>query len=285
MRRIAFWLEKLQLNFGGFATRRIRTELATLSLFEAKGSGDAPPLLLLHGVGGRVAEFGHVLQPLRRLSRRVLAPDLPGHGVSGPLPEPGADPMYRSLCELIEQTLDEQFILVGNSLGGGAALRYVVEHPDRVLVLVLVSPAAAPMSAELLSTTLDRFQLQTIADARGLLPHLFRKPPWIAKTWPVLALIRSNFLDPQIRGFVETLTPADLLTAEQLASVRPPTLVIWGRHDTVLPRESLAFLRQHLPAATQFIEPENAGHCMHFDAPAQMADLISDFVRANLPPS
>src|SRR2546428_2615514 len=101
-----------------------------------RDEGESPraPLLCIHGAGGSSVAWMDVV---RRLSprRRVIAPDLPGHGQSDPWiasgTDPGTDPghdvsldLYRDAVGTVCATLGvKKAILVGHSMGGAIALR------------------------------------------------------------------------------------------------------------------------------------------------------------------
>src|SRR5216683_3030267 len=64
----------------GFAAREIASGGRRVLVYDKRGSGSAPPLLLLHGLGGSAASFALLASRLPSASRRVLVVDLPGHG-------------------------------------------------------------------------------------------------------------------------------------------------------------------------------------------------------------
>jgi pimeloyl-ACP methyl ester carboxylesterase len=106
------------------------------------GSGDAPPVLFVHGLGGCWQNW---LENVPRVAqeRRVIAPDLPGFGASEmPLERisiPGYGQFLDKLCDRLG--LDE-VVIVGNSMGGFVGAEVAIQFPSRVERLVLVSAAA-----------------------------------------------------------------------------------------------------------------------------------------------
>src|SRR5689334_20978467 len=103
--------------------------------------GRGPPLVLVHGLGGTIENW-RALAPLLAQHHRVLVPDLPGHGLSQPLPQ------ARHLDELAEVVLGIaeaesicDAVWVGHSLGGVVALRAALLRPDAVRGLVLAAAA------------------------------------------------------------------------------------------------------------------------------------------------
>src|SRR5205823_3335682 len=104
-------------------------------------AGDGPPLLLVHGLGGSATNWCE-LAPLLAARRRVLVPDLPGHGRSAALPAvSGLEPFADRLALVAEREQMLPAAVVGHSLGGLVALRLAIRRPREVAALVLAGAA------------------------------------------------------------------------------------------------------------------------------------------------
>jgi pimeloyl-ACP methyl ester carboxylesterase len=119
------------------------------TLLAGEENGDGQPIVLLHGLTAtrRYVVMGSRL--LERSGRRVIAYDARGHGRSGPAPSPDAY-TYRHLSEDLLVVLDrleiQQALLAGASMGAHTAIRFALEHPDRVAALALITPAYDPQA-------------------------------------------------------------------------------------------------------------------------------------------
>src|SRR6476646_7194850 len=91
-------------------------------------AGEGEPLLLVHGLGGSAANW-LTLAPLLLPGRRVVVPELPGHGGSDPLPAAAGLSAY---ADALAALLDGPSGVVGHSLGGAIALRLAIRRPERV---------------------------------------------------------------------------------------------------------------------------------------------------------
>ncbi|MFD5259188.1 alpha/beta fold hydrolase [Streptomyces bobili] len=124
---------------------RVATTLGEITVAE---TGQGPVLVMLHGGGPGASGVSNYHQNLPELARhfRVLLPDQPGFGDS--YRPTGEDLDKRSITEIttdaLFQALDllgvDSFHLLGNSLGGAAALAMAQQRPDRVTRLVLMAP-------------------------------------------------------------------------------------------------------------------------------------------------
>lgn len=110
-------------------------------------AGEGPAIVLLHGLTAtrRYVVMGSRL--LERSANRVIAYDARGHGRSSPAPAPEAYG-YRWLVEdlrtLMEELQIKRAVLAGASMGAHTAVRFALEHPDRVVALCLITPAFDP---------------------------------------------------------------------------------------------------------------------------------------------
>ena len=107
--------------------------------------GEGPPLLLLHGLGGSLYDWRHLLQPLSK-KHRVIAPDLLGAGESE-IPESedySLPAQARRLRGLLDHLGVGRADLIGSSYGGGIALRFAQDWPERTGRLVLINSICYP---------------------------------------------------------------------------------------------------------------------------------------------
>jgi pimeloyl-ACP methyl ester carboxylesterase len=225
----------------GMPVAERRLELAGVSTPVLEGGG-GPPVVLLHGASEFAACWMRVIPELVR-TRRVIVPDLPGHGASAVTGDPpDAGRVVAWLGELIERTCPSPPALVGHGLGGAIAARFAVDQGDRVTRLVLVDSyglgryrptpgftlALLGVIARPTERTQKRLFRQCMADPDGLRRQLGE--------WG--ALLEAYALDrarsPGQKATLRRLVPQLGLPAippAELARIAVPTALIWGRHD------------------------------------------------------
>jgi pimeloyl-ACP methyl ester carboxylesterase len=251
--------------------------------------GEGEPLVLVHGLGGAASNW-LALAPLLAPGRRVLVPELPGHGGSQALP---AAPNLNAFADRIaELTAREGFApapVVGHSLGGAIALRLAIRRPESVSSLVLA--AAAGISS---STRSARYALSItgiLKPGRRIAPHrrrVTRSPVlrtlvfgrWGAADPQALpAEVADAFLSGPARH-TDTVSAARALVRDDprgdLDHVRCPSLVLWGARDHQLPIGDAFDYARRLRGRLRVIA--DCGHLLIGERPDACADAIEEFL-------
>ena len=273
---------RTQLRLGGFESRFVETGAGRMHAMVAKGGGDLPPFVLLHGFAAASHYYGGVVSRMRPLVRSVIVPDLPGHGASEGDPSTiDWSTLEDGLLETLDTLVDRPAIVFGNSLGGAAAVRYAAMRPDKVRGLFLVAPGGAPMDDATFRSFLSRFALDDHDAALDFVDRLFHEPP------PYRHLIawgtRKQFARPTMRALMQRGLAIDLLTPSELRSLSMPTHVVWGGADRILLPSHLAFFREHLPAHATLEVVPRFGHTPHMDQPDALHTMLVAFARETAP--
>jgi len=249
----------------------------SVHMYELRGQGKGPPVVLVHGLGGSANGFAGVLFGLRRRFSRVLALDLPGHGFSaqycgGPVCVRGQFDVLRDWCQ---QVVGEPALVVGNSLGGAMVVNLAAEAPSLVRALGLVAPAGAALSEQATEALLKSFAFETAAEARALTRRLFHKPPL-----PLMLFaseLRKFYGTPTVQALAaEARATRASLSPEALRGLSMPVLLLWGGSERLLPAETLDYYRAHLPPHAQVRVVEGFGHVPQVERPDE---LVSHLVR------
>lgn len=272
--KTATWLMRLW----GYRSRFVPTSLGEMHVLERSSDGPLPPMVFLHGLSASAVELAPVLRPLRPHLRRVTAVDLPGHGLSARPAAFNCQHLSTAFAEILDDVIDEPAILFGNSMGGMAAIQYASRRPERVRALVLSSPGGARLGESALRGLFASFQVRTRADARAFLAKVYARPPW----YLTLAehLVHARLREPRLHQFLAQVHDTDLLRPDELAALRMPVLMIWGKADRLLDGEHCAFFKRHLPAHAVVVEPDGFAHCPFMEQPGAFAAIVLDFLRS-----
>lgn len=137
---MSLWLDLL-----GAEIRRIPTRTFGHTRIAEAGAKDAPPLFLLHGIGGHLEAYAKNVVPLSK-DFHVIAYDYPGHGLSDkPLLDYTPATFVQHLGEVMDSLGIEKAHLSGESLGGWTVGQFAVNHPERVDRLMLNTAAGLPI--------------------------------------------------------------------------------------------------------------------------------------------
>ena len=239
----------------------------------AHGADEAarPPVILIHGAGGH-----HLYWPpqVRRLhNQRVFAVDLPGHGKSAGVGHHTIEDYASETMQFLKALKLNRAVLVGHSMGGAVALQAALEHPKRVIGLVLIGSAARlRVNPTLLQLSSDPAKaedvVQTVIDlsfgenANARLKELAGQR--MLETRPSVLhgdLLACNSFD----------------VAAGTDKIAAPTLLIFGEHDRMVSPRNGQNLRDQIPGARLELVPD-AGHMVMLEQPDGVATLLADFI-------
>ncbi|MEE2756488.1 MAG: alpha/beta hydrolase [Myxococcota bacterium] len=232
--------------------------------------------VVLHGLGTHASAFARLLRRLKKTASYILAPDLLGHGFSDtPDKTVTAQETFARLASFLDDNLDEPVVLVGTSLGGAMAMKYALAAPHNVVRLVLISPAGAPMTPDGFAHVRRCFEVKTAADGRAFMARLFHKPPWYR------FLIGREITRLLSRGSISSFLAPDAdiepMSSSEVARLKPPTLLLWGQSERLLPIECLHWYRDHMPENVAIETPVGFGHSPHLEIPGKLANRIVRF--------
>jgi pimeloyl-ACP methyl ester carboxylesterase len=265
-------------------------------------AGSGPTVVLIHGMAGSLETWDPVFDDLARTCD-VIAVDLPGHGASSRM---RGDYSLGSLASSVRDILDALDVktatIVGHSLGGGIAMQFMYQFPDRCERLVLVSAGGlgrevTPMlralslpGAGLVRAAGARIQHQRHVAAVG---RFLR--PVAALVWndlPYMVRQMSTLDDPETRrSFLATINAVIEPGGQGINAIERlhlaeglPTLIVWGHKDRMIPSSHGRDAAELIPDCRFELVP-GAGHYPHEDDPELFARVVADFVATTQPRS
>ena len=247
---------------------------AAIGVDEA-GTGDAVPIIFLHGVGSNKSVWAPQLAHFGQ-SRRAVAFDYPGYGDSDPADSGTTrDDFAAAILGAMDTLVISQAHVCGLSLGGVIAIAMSAAAPERCVSLILADTFAVHPEGR----AIYERSIATSANMRALAEG--RADALLAQ--PADATVRSEVIETMARidpdAFcigAEAVWLAD--QRERAAAIRVPTLIVCGTEDRVTPPALSRELANLIPGA-QYAPIEGAGHLSNLERPAEFNNLVGAFVR------
>jgi pimeloyl-ACP methyl ester carboxylesterase len=258
--------------------------------------GTGPAVLLLHGIGGSLELWAQQFVDANQ-SLRLIALDLPGHGLSDFGPQPNAPQTFARFVWQFANALGlDQVHLVGNSMGGAICLQMLVQQPVRVKTVLLADAATLGrdgplpfrlMTLPVLGELLSRGNAMAVTQQLKAIFH-----PTFVVSEEVRKTVERNVMRPGAQAaFLATLRQmsdlggqrADLVDQAQAAlrSATQPMLILHGRQDSVIPLTHSENAHQ-LAVGSRLLLVDHCGHTPQLEQPAVFnAALLELIARAD----
>jgi len=253
---------------------------------------DPEPLLLIHGTSASLHTWEGWVKALKA-RRRVITFDLPGFGLTGPFAgqytpdDYHGDTYARFVLDLMDQLKVQRAVIGGNSLGGEVAWRMAVLAPPRVAGLILVDavgPAFTPISVpvgfmiarvpvvgRIAEFALPRSLIeQSLAEVYG---HPEKVSSELVDRYFELALRDGNRRALGLR--LRQMKPGE--DAEKIATIRQPTLILWGGRDKLIP-PTVARQFQQAITVSKLVMFSDLGHVPQEEDPARTVEPVKAFL-------
>lgn len=257
-------------------------------------AGQGPAVVLIHGVAGRAAQWDQTVQLLAE-NHTVIAPDLVGHGDSAkPRGDYSLGAHASGIRDLLIALNVTRASVVGHSLGGGIAMQFAYQFPERCERLVLVSSGGLGEEVHplLRAATLpgSEFVLPLLAH-----PRVIDVASVIPRALGRIGLRTRVDLEEMARGyqslanaearsaFIHTLRAVIDPTGQRInasdrlyLASKMPSLLVWGRRDRIIPVEHAQPAHNAMPGSRLELF-DDAGHFPHLDDPLRFVRTLQEF--------
>lgn len=245
------------------------------------------PILLIHGTSSSLHTWDGWAEVLKR-ERRVIRPDLPGFGLTGPnaTHDYSIETYVRFVVALLDSLQVKRVIIAGNSLGGLVAWSVASAHPDRVERLILVDssgyppkPRSVPIGFRIARMPVLNRLMQNLLPRRIIassLENVYGDP---SKVTPELV---DRYRDMTLRAgnraaVVHRLAQGYSGDLEHLRALRLPTLILWGGQDRLVPPEHGQAFARDIPGA-KLVMFEALGHVPQEEDPTITVAAVGAFL-------
>jgi pimeloyl-ACP methyl ester carboxylesterase len=262
--------------------------------------GEGPVILLIHGITGSSAQW-ETTMGLLESDYTVIAPDLLGHGESAkPRGDYSLGAYASGLRDLLAWLEIPAATVVGHSLGGGIAMQFAYQVPERCERLGLVNSgglgrevnvvlrAAALPGAEFVLPLIAANWSRNIGI--GFSDLLGRIGLRVGSDMAEMARGYASLIDGEARSaFLHTLRAVIEPGGQRVSAVdrlylaeEVPTLIVWGERDPLIPVKHGYTAHEAMPGSRLEIFPD-AGHFSQLDEPVRFAGVLADFMEQTEP--
>ena len=270
--------------------------------------GSGPSIVMVHGLGGSLANWDAIGPRLARRAR-VVALDLPGFGLSPPAKDWSLETHRDAVADLI-RAIGGRAIVIGNSLGGLLSEMVASAYPELVEALILISPATPPrlpdpaihwpMARRLLigatpgiGPMVNRQMVSSMTTrelVNDLLHRITHKPGRVpldmVESFIAVADARSRLpwaVDavPKTGQSIRRHLMRKRRFIEMIRSIKAPTLVVLGVADPVVSPTSVTWLCS-LRLDWELVRMEDTGHTPQIDAPMRFVSVVEPWLETHL---
>jgi len=272
--------------------REVTTKRGVLRYHEA---GDGPPLLMLHGSGPGVSGWRNYRGNLATFAQhyRCLVLEFPGFGISDDF---GGHPVIdaqAATVEFVEALGLEKVDIIGNSMGGGVAINFAINHPDRVGKLVTIGGIGtnifSPGPSEGIRLLQEFYEdptrqrlvdwLKAMVYDQSLVTEQLIEERWALASDPqALESARRMYSKAAYEAMMEMMRKVDVpMPWAVMHKLAAPTLLTWGRDDRVSPLDMSLIPMRTIPNAQLHVFP-NCGHWVMIEAKGAFERTVLAFL-------
>lgn len=286
-------------KYSNAESKFLTTEDGSRIHYRDQGNASGTPLVLIHGAMASL----HTWEPwVRTLGQkyRVITLDLPAHGLTGRVQSGNyGGSAFISVIDAVTKAVGiEKFVLGGNSMGGGATWQYTLEHPEKVIAMILVD-----------SVPPGNWNNADLEPDRGPGPLAFRllQQDWFRAIaayidpWPLVGQgLRSAYNNSPVvndelaaryyelimrKGTRSAILgggkPSDRATNQlsDLNSLQQPTLIMWGAQDSIISVSTVSLFEENIPNTTTIIY-DDLGHIPMEEDPRRSAADVRMFLNS-----
>ncbi len=240
--------------------------------------GSGRPLVLVHGLGSRAADWANLIPQLIDGGHRVYALDLLGYGYSAQPRDAGYSISDQAL--MVEGFLDSQHLkqvdLAGWSMGGWIAMRVALQQPERIRRLVLLDSAGLRFK---LGFNPSIFQPASPTDLAALEELLVPHPRPLPRFLAMAMLRKGDHVGWVVHRSVQSMLTGEDLVDGKLAALTMPVLIGWGEQDRLIPLSVAFKLHQEILQSVLDVYAD-CGHLAPGQCVSQVGPSVVDFLNA-----
>jgi len=277
------WAIHFEESKANLADKKIEVNGQTISYLENPYIKGQVTIIMLHGFGASKENWLRFSVPFAK-NYHVVAVDLLGHGEN----KRDLNQSYRieNQVEFVNQFAKklniDRFHIVGNSMGGAIAAMYASVYPQKIMSVVLVSPAGIhdipSKMDELLKTGVNPLIATSVESFDALLNFVMEDRPYIPSAI-VKVEAEKAVSRKEINAKIFSDLTGELKTGleQNLKQIQAPVLIIWGDHDRAINVKNIDKYASLIPNAKKLVL-KNIGHLAMIEVPDVTAKAMLDFM-------
>lgn len=235
------------------------------------------PIIILHGWRLSEERFNPLLEVLNSQGFIVDCPDLPGFGKTPPpLRAWTLDDYVRYIVDYIDKKHYKKVVIIGHSFGGRVGVMLAVRHPELVRALMLTGTPGLPTESQLkkkfflllAKTGNTLLSLPILAHFKAMGRKILYKAAGTWDYYHAQGYLRETF---------QNIIAFDL--APLFPQIKTPTLVIWGKEDTIVPEKIGKKMAALIPNA-EWLSIPTTNHALPYQAAEKFANEVERFLKS-----
>jgi len=230
-------------------------------------AGEGRSIIILHGLMGNLSNFDGVFDYFSKNGYNVIMPELPIYSM--PLLKTNVKNLAKFIKEFTEYKGLENYILLGNSLGGHIALYYTKHYPEKSAGIVLTGSSGLYESA-MGSGYTKRRDYEVI---KKKAQDVFYDPAIATKEIVDEVYATVNDRSKLIKTLAIAKSAIRHNMSKDLPNMHIPTCIIWGKNDAVTPPEVAEVFQELLPDSDLFWI-DKCGHAAMMEHPEEFNQIL-----------
>jgi pimeloyl-ACP methyl ester carboxylesterase len=247
-------------------------EIKKVGKYEYVEEGNGEVLMLLHGLFGALSNFSDLIEKFKQ-THKVVVPLLPLFDLD--ILHTSVTGLSKHVQGFIEEMGYDHIHMLGNSLGGHVSLVYVLKHPEKVKSLILTGSSGLFENA-MGDSYPKRGDYEYIKNKTAL---TFYDPAMATKELvdEVFEITKSRLKVIKIIALAKSAIRNNL--GDELNQIKQPTLLIWGKNDTVTPPFVAEEFKKLIPnSELHFID--KCGHAPMMEVPHEFNTILENYLKA-----
>lgn len=260
-----------------------KTFESNITFYKTTAKYNAPSLTLIHGVGGSAEDFKKIVKQLSK-HYQLFIPDLPGYGSSQSPKNTFSPSKYaKALNEVLPSLVYKHNIIIGHSMGGNIAVQLSIKNPDLAEKLILIDAAGFINKFSYSQYIANNYAINKIQLTEQEAPLLKGLINTVNKLIPdpsklLLSDVGRKYLLENNSTYISAIAVLDQNLTTLIRKKAPPTHIIWGGKDEIMPVQVTNLLGYLLK--TQSIDIyKTAGHSPQKEFPIEVANSIHNFIK------